>query len=66
MEKTLQVFREYRNSLNLEVEVYDDYCLTRFLRARKYDWEASKLMFDNYLEWRKKEEVDTILDVATS
>ena len=45
---------------------YDDYYLLRFLRARQFDWEKTKLMFTNFLEWRKTMEVDNILNVRNS
>lgn len=39
----------------------DDSTLLRFLRARKFDLEASKLMFENCEKWREEFGVDTIL-----
>jgi len=42
--------------------MYDDYYLLRFLRARKFDMEKTKLMFNNFLEWRQNNGVDTILE----
>lgn len=44
---------------------FDDYYLLRFLRARKFDQEKSRLMFNNFLDWRKENEVDTILEVKS-
>lgn len=40
---------------------YDDYYLLRFLRARKFDWEKTLLMFENFLKWRKENDVDNII-----
>ena len=49
--------------MGLDEEIYDDYYRLRFLRARKFDLEKTKLMFDNQLQWRKEHNVDNILDV---
>jgi hypothetical protein len=35
--------------------------LLRFLRARKFDWEKTKLMFDNFIKWRVDNDVDNVL-----
>ena len=43
--------------------MYDDYYLLRFLRARKFDMEKTLLMFNTFVEWRKENGVDTILEV---
>jgi hypothetical protein len=40
--------------------------LLRFLRARKFDQEKTKLMFNNFLQWRIDNQVDNILDVRPS
>jgi hypothetical protein len=39
----------------------DIYLLRRFLRARQHNIERAKEMFLAHLEWRKKNDVDTIL-----
>lgn len=49
--------------MGLEPNIYDDYYMLRFLRARKFDMEKTKLMFDNFMTWRKEHDVDTILEV---
>lgn len=46
--------------------MYDDYYLLRFLRARKFDMEKTKLMFNNFIEWRKENDVDNVIDVKYS
>ena len=45
-------------------EYYDDYTMLRFLRARKFDIEKAKAMFGAYMEWRRNNNVDNILDVS--
>lgn len=39
---------------------YDDYYLLKFLRARKFDLEKTMIMFKNFLDWRKREDIDNI------
>lgn len=39
----------------------DIYLLRRFLRARQHDVQRAREMFLIYLDWRKKNSVDTIL-----
>jgi len=43
---------------------YDDYFLLRFLRARKFDVNASYTMFDNFMNWRRDEDVDNVRSFA--
>ena len=44
------MFREYMKEIGLaENPEYDDYYLLRFLRARKFDMEKTKLMFNNFI-----------------
>jgi hypothetical protein len=43
--------------------MYDDYYMLRFLRARKFDMEKTILMFNNFMQWRKDNDVDNILAV---
>jgi hypothetical protein len=44
--------------------MYDDYYLLRFLRARKFDHEKTKLMFVNFVAWRKENDVDNVIEVT--
>jgi len=38
--------------------------LSRFCRARKYDLDKIIEMFSNYMEYRRHNELDTILTVS--
>jgi hypothetical protein len=64
-EKGLEEFKRFikENSITDNPQ-FDDYYLLRFLRARKFDQEKTKLMFNNFLEWRKEFTVDTIINVS--
>lgn len=65
-EKALEQFKQYIKDNNItEHPQYDDYYLLRFLRARKFDMEKTLLMFNNFMEWRKENDVDHILEVRT-
>ena len=62
----LQQFQTYIRDNNLTTDpTYDEYYLLRFLRARKFDMDKTKLMFNNFLDWRKENDVDNILEVST-
>ena len=39
---------------------YDDFYLLKFCRARKFELEKVLIMFRNFLNWRKKENIDNI------
>ena len=41
---------------------FDDYDLLRFCRARKFQLEAIKTMFLNFLAMRKQHNLDTLID----
>ena len=41
---------------------FDDYDLLRFCRARKFVLADIQVMFTKFVNWREKEEVDTIID----
>ena len=62
----LQQFKGYIRDNNLTSDpTYDEYYLLRFLRARKFDMDKTKLMFNNFLTWRQDNDVDNILEVRT-
>jgi hypothetical protein len=64
-EKGLEEFRKYLKDNNLDGHpMFDDYCLLRFLRARKFDQEKTRLMFNNFIEWRRENDVDNIVRVS--
>ncbi|KAJ3140079.1 cytosolic factor, phosphatidylinositol/phosphatidylcholine transfer protein [Physocladia obscura] len=50
------------NSPYYDSAVHDDHQLLRFLRARKFDLQASKKMWTDCQIWRKENGVDTIID----
>lgn len=58
--KTLGDFREAVTALGCENPPYDDAYLLRFLRARKFDLQKTLLMWNNFIQWRKENNVDTI------
>jgi len=64
-EKALEAFRAIVKERNLTNDhpQYDDYYLLRFLRARKFDMEKTMLMFTNFMNWRRENDVDNILTV---
>lgn len=66
-EKALETFRKHIKDNNItDHPQYDDYYLLRFLRARKFDMEKTILMFTTFMDWRKENDVDNILDVSFS
>lgn len=60
-EKALEEFKGYLRQQNITDPTYDDYYLLRFLRARKFDLDKTKLMFDTFLKWRAENDVDNVL-----
>ena len=65
-EQSLQEFKRYLKENDLaQHPQYDDYYLLRFLRARKFDMDKTKLMFNNFLDWRKENDVDNIIEVSS-
>ncbi|AOA64357.1 Phosphatidylinositol/phosphatidylcholine transfer protein [Komagataella phaffii CBS 7435] len=59
--KTLETFREGLKAAGYTQRL-DDSTLLRFLRARKFDVAKATEMFVNCEKWRKKENVDHILE----
>jgi hypothetical protein len=60
----LNDFRTFVMELGLDTKMYDDYYLLRFLRARKFNMDNTKLMFNNFITWRKENDVDNVLEVS--
>ena len=66
-EMNLEVFWKYiKVNYFTDHPQYDVYYLLRFLRARKFDMEKTILMFNNFMNWRKENDVDHILTVRYS
>ena len=64
-DKMLEEFRAYIKDNKLtDHPQYDDYYLLRFLRARKFDMDKTKLMFNNFLDWRRDNDVDHVIEVS--
>jgi len=64
-EKCLEEFKAWIESgqvVDLKAIKFDDYDLLRFCRARKFVLTDIQVMFTNFIEWRKKESVDTVID----
>lgn len=66
-EKALDIFRAWIKETNItDHPQYDDYYLLRFLRARKFDMEKTQLMFTNFINWRRENDVDNVITVSPS
>ncbi len=64
-ERALEQFKKYIKDNNItDHPQYDDYYLLRFLRARKFEMDKTILMFNTFMEWRKENDVDNILEVS--
>lgn len=62
--KAVDGFRQILKLEELLPSKYDDYhTMLRFLKARKFDMEKTKVMWANMLRWRKNFEADKIAEV---
>ncbi|CAD8202218.1 unnamed protein product [Paramecium pentaurelia] len=59
--KALSDFRNIVNQMGLSEKIYDDPYLLRFLRARKFDLGKTQQMFNDFIKWRKENDVDNIM-----
>ena len=56
-----QALKEFKNTLpEAQLAQFDDAYLLRFLRARKFKLKDVAKMWGDFIEWRKKNNVDTI------
>jgi hypothetical protein len=53
-------------SIVSDFKEFDAVLLLRFLRARKFDLDASTKMFQDYLAWRKKQNIELIMQTKFS
>ena len=65
MDQVMVQFKEWiaaTEICNLEALHFDDHDLLRFGRARKFDLAKMQVMFQNFINWRNENGVDTIID----
>ena len=60
----LAQFKEWITAMEFDLKLlrYDDYDLLRFCRARKFDLPAMQTMFQNLIDWRKQDNIDTVIE----
>lgn len=58
--QVLQLLREHLTQSGVTNKRFDDRYLLRFCRARKFDFPKVKLMFENFLKWRRDNSVDEV------
>ena len=46
----------------MEAMHFDDYDILRFCRARKFVMEDVQLMWTNFVNWRKENDVENIIE----
>ena len=46
---------------DLEALHFDDHDILRFCRARKFDIQQIQIMFTNFINWRREQEIDNII-----
>jgi hypothetical protein len=56
--KTLEAFKSHVRSLGCLETQYDDLYLIRFLRARKFELKETITMWNNFIKWRKDNNID--------
>ena len=64
-DKVLAQFKEWITAAecgNLEAMHFDDYDLLRFCRARKFDLKLMQTMWQNFIQWRKEQNVEDIIE----
>lgn len=63
----LEEFKRYLVDINIaDNPMFDDYYLLRFLRARKFDIDRTKVMFNSFINWRTENDVDNVIEVSTT
>lgn len=62
-ESTLAKFRNQVEAMGCLDDRFDDPYLLRFLRARNFDLPKTLEMWKNYIQWRKTNNVDKVLDL---
>lgn len=60
--QALAKFRDSVTKIGCSNPPYDDAYLLRFLRARKFDQEKTLQMWQNYINWRKEKNVDSLIN----